>query len=338
MVALLAPALAAANSFCVGTSAELQDALTQASDGGMYDGEDNFILLQSATFRTGSATGNGPFHYHGSSVRHIDIFGGYDANCSTHTFDASLSVLDGQHATQVLNVRSALGPIEVYFLTIQNGESTSSGAGASFNSIAGDNAQVAIVDTIIRNNHSSASAGGIFAAVGTGNFFDLEASLIVGNSADEGNGAGSLLANGNAATVAGNTVTQNTTSLANSTGGLRFSASNPSCNCGFVNNILWNNSNIGLYLATANVNLSYNDYGTLGGSAPASSNGNLSVAPRFVDAAAGDFHLAGNSPLLEASSEVFGTWDIEGHARPGIGSRADMGVYYETIFSYGFDD
>lgn len=329
------PVTASAHSFCVSTSAELQDALTQSSDGGMYAGDNNFVLLQHGTFKTGMATAGGPFHYHGSGAGgSIDIYGGYDAGCSNQLLNASRSVLDGQGRSQVLNVRSTAGPVDIYFLTIQNGESSSAGAGLSVNSVAGDNAQVSIDDVIIRNSHSSGSAGGVFAA--SADFLDMVNSLIVGNSADAGNGAGNLLANGSAASIAGNTITQNTTSLANGTGGLRFSG-NANCNCGIANNILWNNSNFGLYLATANVNVHYNDYGTLGGMPPASANGNVSVSPKFVDASGGDFHLSGASPLLGFSPEIIGSWDLEGHPHNALGSKQDLGAYYETIFVDGFE-
>jgi hypothetical protein len=333
---LLVSSPAGAHQFCVSTAAELQNALTEASDGGMYDAEDNIILLRNGTFRTGAATANGPFHYHGSSPRHIDIYGGFTANCVDQTHDASGSILDGQNATQVLNVRSAQGPIDMAYFTVQNGESTNAGAGVSINSTVGDNAQASISNLIIKNNHSSASAGGLFAATGTGYALYLEDSLIVGNSADNGNGAGNLLANGDGATVANCTITQNTTSLANGTGGLRFAGA-AACNCGLVNNIIWNNDNAGLFLATANISLSYNDYGTLGGMPPGSSNGNFSDAPMFVDAAGGDFHLRGASPAIGATPQGFGGTDVEGHPAPGFRSLADLGAYFESIFIDGFD-
>ena len=37
--------------------------------------------------------------------------------------------------------------------------------------------------------------------------------------------------------------------------------------CHIYNNIFWNNTNIGLYLGVGSY-LEYNDYGTLGGTAP----------------------------------------------------------------------
>ena len=56
-----------------------------------------------------------------------------------------------------------------------------------------------------------------------------------------------------------------------------------------------------------------------------------------VDAAGGDFHLSGDSPLLAYTPEALGYYqDIEGHYF-ALGGMKDIGVYAETVFSDGFD-
>lgn len=337
-MALLVAAAAApacAHEFCVSNATQLQNALTDASDGGTYDGEDNFILLRAGVFSTGAATGNGPFHYHGSSSRHIDIYGGYATGCGSSSHDARDSILDGQHATQVLNVRSASGPIDMAYFTVRNGESTSAGAGLSVNSIAGDDGQATVSNLIIRDNHSSASAGGIFMATGPGQFIAVEDSLIFGNSADSGNGAGNLLATG-AAAIANNTITQNTTSLGGGTGGLRFSGA-AGCSCGISANIIWNNTNVGLFLANSNASIRYNIIGTIDGATPSNSTGNINLAPQFVDAAAGNFHLQSDSPAIGLAPDTYGGYDAYGNPSPPFRSISDAGGLFATIFGDGFD-
>jgi hypothetical protein len=145
-----------------------------------------------------------------------------------------------------------------------------------------------------------------------------------------------LLVHGAGATIAGNTVALNTTTLSNGIGGLDF-APNDTCNCAFVNNILWDNSNFGLYLNNSNVDLEYNDIGTLTGSPPSTDVGNVAVAPQFVDRDNGDFHLAGNSPLFGLTPNPIGNFDLDGHRRPRYG-HADPGAYEDTVFADGFDD
>jgi hypothetical protein len=56
--------------------------------------------------------------------------------------------------------------------------------------------------------------------------------------------------------------------------------------------------------------------------------GNFSNAPRFLDAAGGDFHLATNSPCINAGSNalVHGNTDCDGYPRIA-GNTVDLGAY-----------
>ncbi len=82
--------------------------------------------------------------------------------------------------------------------------------------------------------------------------------------------------------------------------------------------------------------LAYNDIGTLTGVAPVSVMGDVSVAPLFVNAGNGDFHLKGNSPLLALSPLPEGNNDLDGFTYPAHG-KVDVGAYEETIFIDGLD-
>jgi hypothetical protein len=120
----------------VTTSAELASALNEASDGGTYASEDNLIHVAKGKYKTGSATSNGPFYYSSTSSHYLSIQGGFDSICGSKAFDSTISVLDGNSQTRVLELHGH-GEIDVFNLTIQNGESTSNGAGLVVDSIFG---------------------------------------------------------------------------------------------------------------------------------------------------------------------------------------------------------
>lgn len=128
-LAMYAGAEASAHSFCVDTSAKLQQALTDASDGGAYVNEDNIVTIVFGTYHTGAATGGGPFFFHTTNSTHIiTIFGGFSAGFSGARHLASETVLDGQGTTPVMVLRSTKGKISVTHLTFAHGESDEPGA------------------------------------------------------------------------------------------------------------------------------------------------------------------------------------------------------------------
>jgi hypothetical protein len=104
-----------------------------------------------------------------------------------------------------------------------------------------------------------------------------------------------------------------------------------------ASNIFWQNTNIGLSLFGTPAYVYYNDYGTLAGTPPGGSTGNLSKDPKFVDAAGGNFHLSGQSPLIghtPTGGFCDAAGDLEGHPRDYY-SPCDAGAYAETIFANG---
>src|SRR5947208_16319850 len=88
--ALIAVANVGEHEFCVANAADFRAALADASDGGMYAGENNNIGLRPGTY----TTSGGPFHYT-NATRGLSIIGGYDAGCVNRLNDPALSVLDG---------------------------------------------------------------------------------------------------------------------------------------------------------------------------------------------------------------------------------------------------
>jgi parallel beta-helix repeat protein len=334
-IGLLAACGAAhAHYFCVTTAAQLQGALTQSSVGGLYDAEDNTVYMVHGLYQTGAATANAPFFYYAPTSTHsLSIAGGYEDGCSAPTRQTPRTILDGDGHTGVLVLRSTHGDISVRGLTLQNGESSQLGAGLQVNYLVTVDAGVSVTDVIVRNNHSSVDAGGVYLAASGENLWFVN-NLVSSNSADGNYGGAYITGYGTYNQIYNNTVTRNTTSVANNPVGGLYCGGTTRCHiqCG----IFWNNTGVGLYLGGDLGVLSYNDYGALGGQAPSTSEGNVSIAPQFVDADNGNFHLAGNSPLLATCPYATGAYDIDGNP-PTISGMLDAGAFEETIFIDGFD-
>jgi hypothetical protein len=324
--------------FCVSTAQEFQDALTQSSYFHTYNLQDNVVKMVHGTYKTGAATGNAPFFFYSPNSAHsMRIYGGYADNCALPTRQTPPTILDGNGTTGVLVLRNTYGDIAVSNLTLQNGQSDEVGAGLQVNYSVSVNGSVTIQDNIIRNNHSSVDAGGLYVS-GAGIAVQVDGNLIEGNRADELYGAGYVSAFGSNElnSVQNNTVTQNTSGAAsNPVGGLFCGGTSP---CRIYNNIFISNTAVGLYLGDANAEVESNDYGTLGGTAPALSAGNFSVNPKFIDPSAGNFRLAGDSPLLGVSPYVIYINDLDGNPfTTHAPNKIDLGAYEETIFIDGFD-
>jgi len=319
-------------SLCADTAKKLHDDLQAASDGGMYAGQDVEINLVQGTYKTGTVTGNGPFAYSSTAATgHIIIAGGWGTGCGTFLRDASVTILDGGSQTQVLNIQSKNGEVDVEFLTIQNGESATAGGGVAINT-AVTGGTVYLSDNFIVNNHT-ASIGGGFAIDGAGNQVDAIGNVVTGNSADGNYGAGFLFSrSGPQASLEANTISRNTTTAAGGTGGV-YCCGTP----GFASveaNILWQNTNYGIDMESPDYSFEYNDYGTVTGTLTPNST-NFSVNPQFADPANGNFRLAGNSPLLGAyPAQSAPAYDLVGetYAFPTNG-YFDVGAYEDTIFT-----
>jgi hypothetical protein len=329
-----------AHDFCVSSASELQQALTDASDGGMYAGEDNLVKIIAKTYLTGAATANGPFFFHSSAASPgplLTIVGGYNAACASRVHSAASTMLDGQNATPVLAIRNTHGNVAVSHLTVQNGQSDSPGAGLQVNYLTTVNGSVDIENTIIRGNHSTVDAGGLYASgasVAGSNSLYLASVLIAGNSADGNYGGAYLTGYGGSSLVHYSTVTRNTAAATGERVSGLYCGGTAICNV--FDNIIWSNgTTYGLYLGNAGAVID-NDYGSLGGTPPDLISGNLSLNPFFVDAAGGDFHLSGDSPMLGYCPPSPHGFDLDDNANPNSG-RQDMGAYQETIFVDGFE-
>jgi hypothetical protein len=282
-------------------------------------------------------TGNKAFTYSSTAASgQIIVSGGWEAGCTTFVPDARLTILDGRNATQVLNIQNKNDDVDVEFLTIQNGESTTAGGGVAINT-AVTGGSVYLAENFIQNNHTS-SIGGGFAIDGAGNQVDAVGNVVTGNSADGNYGAGFLYSrNGPQASVETNTMSKNTTTAAGGTGGL-YCCGTPGI-AEIDANIFWQNTNYGIDMESADYSFEYNDYGTATGTLTPNST-NFSVNPKFVDPDNGNFRLAGDSPLLGAyPAGSFSSYDLVGDHYPfPVNGYFDIGAYEDTVFTdHGFE-
>jgi hypothetical protein len=325
--------LGCAHSFCVANAAQLQQALTDVSNGGIYNGEDNQInLIEGAYLTTGEA-----FHQYSTAAHSLSLTGGYtDALCTyaLKRVKPLATRLDGHGATGVLSISNANGYAAVRALTIQNGDS-GLGAGLQINYLASPNGTVALSQLIIRNNHSSASAGGLYITAASNGVY-MNNTLIVNNSADNLYGAGYITAYSEYSFIINNTVSRNTSAVAsNPVGGLYLGGTS---NYAVYKNIFWNNTGAGLYIGNNTTQLVEDCYGTIGGTPPTGDNSPISQNPSFVDANNNNFRLAGDSPLIAYAQFLPDSGvDLDGNSPPTHG-RMDLGAYYETIYIDSFDD
>jgi hypothetical protein len=323
---------AADADFCVTTTSELRAALAAASDGGANQDDRVFIAVAAGTYSTSDDGGGRFFYRNTSSTSVLQMWGGFNADCSQKSDNASLSILDGANSSEVLVASSTSAYLDILTLTIQNANTNQPGAGIDINDTNDDTTgEVLLRDLIIRNNHTSGAFAG-FRAFTRGNqvlYFDNN--LIVDNSAGT-NYVGELYGEGQVY-VRYNTVANNTAPNT-STGGV-FCYGTPTCE--IANSVFWMNSNTDLYLF-GDTNMYFDDVGNLGGVVPSTNANPISGDPIFVDPAAGNYHLGDGSPLLGVSTYLdSGTDnDIDGHALPFTGTT-DVGAHIDTIFNDKFE-
>ncbi len=331
--------------YCVSTAVELQSALNQAA---LDTTGNDSVGIEPGTYSTAD-NGNRPFSYSSTIAHDLYILGGAEAELVCPS-SSGKTILDGAGISVVLKTNSAQGTVFLYDLIIQNGFIAFNGdeiaAGLQMNSTPGNKGSVFVRDCIIRHNADNDTAGalgGFYLYTGNGGYIDFVNNLVLGNSSDNGDGAGVIQTDNSAMVyVANNTIVSNTTAGSGQTGGMVFAgAAGTSTGSLIADNIFWNNTTYGLALFDP-VLLIDNDYGALGGnSAPAAgSTGNVSVNPQFADGANGNFRLSAASPLIGAGNAgdlFFFDPDLDGNA-VAHGGKIDLGAYQRTIFSDGFGD
>ena len=347
-------AMAATQLACVSNSAELATALSNlasASD----NSDANEIRIRTGTYVAPA----GGFTAAVTNHHDLTIAGGYlDAACTQQTFDASLTVLDGNHASGVLNIDTVFIPVSdiaVSGLTFQNGSAGSpfqSGVGGlkigDPNPISGG--KILVERNIFRNNSAlsngfSQAVGGLVAAT-DGDSFIVRDNLFVGNTSP--NVAAAYFYSNNEIDVSNNTFTRN-----EATAG---TADTPGLTMDFFtlaplvlsNNIYWGNVTAdhtfdldlsGTSGASRPATLVSNDIESATGMTQVQTDNTLRVNPLFAHT--DDFRLSAVSPLIDAGSETpsggLASVDLDGAPRVD-GIAPDLGAYESSyIFTDGFE-
>lgn len=337
---------------CVGTSAELVDALGHLSTApGDSDADEIRIRTGTLVAPDGGFAGAVTTHHD------LSISGGWlDVACTEQALDASLTVLDGNHAGGVLTIDTPLIPlsnIAVSGLTFQNGA-----GGSAFEASAGglkigdpnpiSGGTILVERNIFRDNSAtgngfSRTAGGLLAAT-DGDALVVRNNLFVGNTAP--NDAALHVESNNVIDVVNNTFTGNRSTdaaLAVRTALGYFTFAGVRVD----NNVFWDNTagagefdlDLGAHgPGQHGVSATNNDIEAATGT-PVGESGTLHVDPQF--AGAGNYRLASTSPLIDAGNDDaaagLGAADLDGAPRVGA-ATVDIGAYESSyIFVDGFE-
>jgi hypothetical protein len=306
---------------CAHTGDEIQNALDQI----VFVGEDTTIRIVGGTYARPlwiSLTEQSPI---------IDISGGWNPDCSAQ--DGGATILDGQHAHQILYIDSfgnARAQVRISRISFVAGEVPDSTLGG----LPGGLDIWGTSGIVIEQNVFVANTADEHTPAALGVWGPISGSLILRNNLFVGNvglHAASIRSDAPLVIVAGNTIVGNPGN-ASSTGGLTLDGAAPYV---VVNNILWSNEGGDLYLyGTGAQLLFHNDIGVLGGTpADPNSEGNVSVDPYFAPGIL-NFSLAPDSPLVNAGYDLsaadIGAWDIDDAPRQQ-GVHVDIGAYESDV-------
>ena len=345
---LLVPAAtgsAHANTFCVGTAAELTTAL--ASAGSTYKNEDNAILIKHGTYA-------GQWNYTVSTAHSITLSGGFfdffDGCVADSAPDPALTVLDGSNSNSILNISltaGATGSVTISTLSFVHGKETFNGYGGGLTVLAaGANTGNVLIERNVFEHNTNTASIGISAglAVSTSGVMTIRNNLFAANTANKSpamnlyNSAGHAFVTNN--TVAYNTLTASPVNNASVIyGGLGAAYAV------FVNNIfVYINSGAGDDIAlNGRMTMIDNDIGVSNGVPEGSSIGTVAVDPKFVDVNNNDFRLKPASTLINAGDDTtssllggISAFDLDGNPRT-VGTAIDFGAYEsDVLFANGF--
>ncbi|MGE0640218.1 MAG: choice-of-anchor Q domain-containing protein [Thermoanaerobaculia bacterium] len=332
----LAPASAPAETFCVGTSNELQGALIVAS----LNQESDTIRIRSGTYVTPSADGFLFQPASGSTAAEHDLVlsGGWSGACTRSSNDAYDTVLTANSAGPVMKLvlpTTEGWEVDVRNLTISGGDSPT-GTGAL--EINGGSAFGPLVE--IERVRFHFNSGWSALHIRTGFVFRILGCEFSSNLVSVTNGASAIVEQSqfNSAYILNNTFTQNDAVQQGFVGGIRLE--NPFASPTYlVNNVFWANDNVDLLVIGHAEPFSYNDYEVVSGSFGGTNN--LQVDPGFRDAANYDYRLRADSPMRNSGDGTTANLpgrDLRGILRPQE-SLFDRGAFefLPSIFADGFE-
>ena len=261
-------------------------------------------------------------------------FAGTESDPADRNWSTNVTTLDGNGARHVLSVAEGATPATLIDgFTITGGAATALGGPPSGGGVYCYRASPTVRNNIVTGN----SASGLTGAYGGGIYcFESDARIInnlvthntlsASVSPQTKSGAG-IYCNGGAPLCVGNTVCDN------SQGGGVYLAN---CDAALHNNLIAFND-AGVVASGATVALRNNDvYGNVflivrnyaGIPDPTGTNGNISADPDFVDKAAEDYHLLGDSPCINAGSSDaprMAAKDLDAQPR-AMGAGVDIGA------------
>jgi hypothetical protein len=298
-----------------------------AGEGGGIYNHQGMLTVHNNTLSNNSATNiaGGICNYYGTLTVHNSTLSDNSANNDgggVFNFAGTLTVQDSSLSG---NSASEGGGIYNYYgtLTMQNsslsGNSANYGGGISSYTPSGTSAappKTIITNSTLSGNTASWGGGGVFINDGS---IDAANVLFAGNQAGGGGAAMQLSGgrlrhvtiahptqgSGPAILMTSGTATITDTIIAGYTVGISQTAGTLS-------------ADYDLFFTTTPTQ-------TSGGTMNWGSH-NLGANPRFVNPAAGDYHLAGGSPAIDAGTNVGVATDLDGIARPQ-GEGYDIGAY-----------
>lgn len=350
---LLIAQAAHAATFCVSTSSQLQDALTEAGS----NGADDVIRIKTGTYDIAIPFVAVAFTYETSENFDVTLQGGWAGNgdaCSRRSLNPASTVLTGSGSKAVLWMSGApgsRGDMIVQQLTIRDGNSTDYGAGMRIggnSGLTGFEGDLIVERVYFDNNNTDAWAAGL--AVETGGGVRVRDNVFRSNSCGVNACAGELFAFADDAvevrqtfgnnTLVGNVCNDDASSSC-TTGGFLINGWIDYMPRTSVHNNLFalNDGNDLQLIQDSHVDVMYNNINQMSGIAE-SDFGNLHVInPHFVSLLDDDFRLLGDSPMRNAGGNGFpyGADDFDGAARVQEG-RVDIGAFeYDGIYAGGFE-
>jgi hypothetical protein len=351
------------DEYCVSTTTELQNALTDAQ----ANGEDDIIRIAQGTY-------NGSFIYQSNEGHSITLLGGYGTGCTGRVLNPLYTILDAAGTGQrvLLIENNGGGDILIEGIAVRNGnQSEFSINGGGIYAYTAPSGKISIRHNIIENN-AGWDGGGIYAVSfyvtsGISGDIDISHNIIrnntVGNTVGNAGGAvhaASITPDG----IAGDVFIKNNLFLNNTGSGVTIYYINQSrgrdnyiinntfvnnsgygvyvraWKSGFLNNhtdlynnIFWNN---GIYIGGDTISNVYNNDYPGGESLPLpwdSYGGNIDRDPRFMGS--GNYHLNSDSFCIDTgtnSAPHLPSSDLDGNLRVLDGDRdgtstVDMGAY-----------